>query len=145
MHLAPHRRPDRAAIGADVLLCSPYKFFGPHLGIAVDPPRPRRDVARRPRAARAEDPPGHRFETGTPSFEAFAGLVAAIDYLRDLGDGDLDAAYAAIRAHEEALCVRVLEGVAALPGVTLHGIADPARVAERTPTFSVTVAGRGPA
>ena len=144
VHLAPHRRPDRAAIGADVLLCSPYKFFGPHLGIASI----RRDLAETWPADRvrpaSEDPPGHRFETGTPSFEAFAGLVAAIDYLRDLGDGDLDAAYAAIRAHEDALCVRVLEGVAALPGVTLHGIADPARVAERTPTFSVTVAGRGP-
>jgi cysteine desulfurase family protein (TIGR01976 family) len=144
VHLAPHRRPDRAAIGADVLLCSPYKFFGPHLGIASI----RRDLAETWPADRvrpaAEDPPGHRFETGTPSFEAFAGLVAAIDYLRDLGDGDLDAAYAAIRAHEDALCVRMLEGVAALPGVTLHGIADPARVAERTPTFSVTVAGRGP-
>ena len=144
VHLAPHRRPDRAAIGADVLLCSPYKFFGPHLGIASI----RRDLAETWPADRvrpaSEDPPGHRFETGTPSFEAFAGLVAAIDYLRDLGSGDLDAAYAAIRAHEDALCVRVLEGVAALPGVTLHGIADPARVAERTPTFSVTVAGRGP-
>ncbi len=144
VHLAPHRRPDRAAIGADVLLCSPYKFFGPHLGIASI----RRDLAETWPADRvrpaAEDPPGHRFETGTPSFESLAGLVAAIDYLRELGGGDLDAAYAAIRAREEELCARALTGVAELPGVTLHGIADPARVAERTPTFSVTVAGRSP-
>jgi cysteine desulfurase family protein (TIGR01976 family) len=144
VHLAPHRRPDRAAIGADVLLCSPYKFFGPHLGIAAI----RRDLAASWPADRvrpaAEDPPGHRFETGTPSFESLAGLVAAIDYLRALGDGDLDAAYAAIRAREDALCARVLAGLADLPRVTLHGIADPARVAERTPTFSVTVEGRSP-
>jgi len=111
VHLAPHRRPDRAAIGADVLLCSPYKFFGPHLGIASI----RRDLAEAWPADRvrpaAQDPPGHRFETGTPSFESLAGLVAAIDYLRGLGDGDLDAAYAAIRAREEERCVRVLAGL----------------------------------
>jgi cysteine desulfurase family protein (TIGR01976 family) len=144
VHLAPHRRPDRAAAGVDVLLCSPYKFFGPHLGIASL----RRDLAvswpaDRVRPA-AQDPPGHRFETGTPSFEAIAGLVAAIDYLRGLGGGDLDAAYAAIREREEALCARMLTGLAALERVTLHGIADPGRVAERTPTFSVTVGGRTP-
>jgi cysteine desulfurase family protein (TIGR01976 family) len=144
VHLAPHRRPDRAAVGADVLLCSPYKFFGPHLGIASI----RRDLAEAWPADRvrpaAEDPPGHRFETGTPSFESLAGLVAAIDYLRELGDGELDRAYAAIRQREEELCVRALRGLAGLDRVTLHGIADPARVGERTPTFSVTVAGRTP-
>ncbi len=144
VHLAPHRRPDRAAVGADVLLCSPYKFFGPHLGIASI----RRDLAESWPADRvrpaAQDPPGHRFETGTPSFESLAGLVAAIEYLRGLGGGDLGAAYEAIRAREDALSVRVLEGLPELGHVTLHGIADPARVAERTPTFSVTVAGRTP-
>jgi selenocysteine lyase/cysteine desulfurase len=144
VHLAPHRRPDRAAIGADVLLCSPYKLFGPHLGIASI----RRDLAEgwpadRVRPA-AQDPPGHRFETGTPSFESLAGLVAAVDYVRDLGDGDLDAAYAAIREREEALTLRALEGFTAIGRVTLLGIADPARVGERTPTFSVTVDGRSP-
>jgi cysteine desulfurase family protein (TIGR01976 family) len=144
VHLAPHRRPDRAAIGADVLLCSPYKFFGPHAGIASI----RRDLAESLPADRvrpaAQDPPGHRFETGTPSFEALAGLVAAIDYLHGLGAGDLDQGYAAIREREDALCIRALEGFARLEHVTLHGIADPARVAERTPTFSVTVDGRTP-
>jgi cysteine desulfurase family protein (TIGR01976 family) len=144
VHLAPHRRPDRAAIGADVLLCSPYKFFGPHLGIASI----RRDLAESLPADRvrpaAQTPPGHRFETGTPSFESLAGLVAAIDYLHGIGEGDLERSYAAIREREDALCIRVLEGLAGLAHVTLHGIADPARVAERTPTFSVTVAGRTP-
>ena len=81
VHLAPHRRLDREALGADVLLCSPYKFFGPHLGLAAI----RRDLAEslpadRVRAADT-DPPGHRFETGTLSHEALAGTVAAIDYI----------------------------------------------------------------
>ena len=144
VHLAPHRRPDRAAVGADVLLCSPYKLFGPHLGIAAI----RRDLAESWPADRVrpspQDPPGHRFETGTPSFEALAGLVAAIGYVRTIGDGDLAAAYAAIREREESLAVRALRGLAELPGVELHGIADPARVAERTPTFCLTVEGRDP-
>jgi cysteine desulfurase family protein (TIGR01976 family) len=144
VHLAPHRRPDRAAFGADVLLWSPYKVFGPHLGVASI----RRDLAESWPADRvrpaSQQPAGHRFETGTPSFEALAGLVAAIGYLRGLGGGDLDAAYAAIRAREEELAVRTLTGLAGIPHVTLHGIADPARVAERTPTFCLTVEGRRP-
>ena len=143
VHYAPHRRPDRAALGLDVLLCSPYKFFGPHLGLAAI----RRDLAESWPADRvrpaSEDPPGHRFETGTPSFEALAGMVAAIEYLQSLGD-DLDDAYARIRAHEEALAVRVLERLAGIDGVTLHGIVDPARVAERTATFCFTVDGASP-
>jgi cysteine desulfurase family protein (TIGR01976 family) len=144
VHYAPHRRPDRRALGGDVLLCSPYKVFGPHLGIAAI----RRDLAETWPADRvrpaSEEPPGHRFETGTPSFEALAGLVAAVDYVAGLGSGDglegrLDAAYARIGAHEEALTRHVLERLGAIDGVTLHGIADPGRAGERTPTFCFTV------
>jgi cysteine desulfurase family protein (TIGR01976 family) len=144
VHFTPHRRPDRRATGVDVLLCSPYKFFGPHLGIASI----RRDLAETWPADRvrpaSEDPPGHRFETGTQSFEAFAGAVAAIDYLRELGDGDLDEAYARIRAHEDSLTRAVLDRLPAIEGVTLYGIADPARVSQRTPTFCFTVEGATP-
>jgi len=151
VHLAPHRRLDRTELGADVLLCSPYKFFGPHLGVAAI----RRDLAEslpadRVRAADAE-PPGHRFETGTLSHEALAGAVAAIDYLASLGGREgprptrLDAAFAAIRAHEEALTLRFLEAVDRLEGLRVHGITDPGRVGERTPTFLLEVAGSTPA
>jgi cysteine desulfurase family protein (TIGR01976 family) len=140
VHYAAHRRPDRAALGVDVLLCSPYKIFGPHLGIAAI----RRDLAATLPADRVrpalEDPPGHRFETGTQSFEALAGFAAAADYLRGLGDGDLDVAYAAIREHEEALARHALARLEELDHVTVHGLADPARVAERTPTFCLSVA-----
>jgi selenocysteine lyase/cysteine desulfurase len=97
-----------------------------------------------------EEPPGHRYETGTQSHEAIAGATAAIDYLASLGEGAdrrarLDDAYARIRAHEDALSERFLNGLPEHPGVRLWGIADPARVAERTPTFAVTVEGREPA
>ena len=143
VHLAPHRRPDRGALGIDVLLCSPYKFFGPHLGIAAI----RRDLAESLPADRVrpadEHPPGPRFETGTPSFEALAGMVAAIEYLESLGDG-LDDAYARIRAHEEDLATLVLERLNGIEAVTIHGIADPARVDERTATFCFTVDGTEP-
>ena len=142
VHYAPHRRLRRAEWAIDVLLCSPYKFFGPHLGIAAI----RRDLAESLPADRVrpaeEHPPGHRFETGTQSHEAIAGATAAIDYLRSLGGGDLDAAFAAIDAHESALSRRFLEG---LPeGIELYGIADPDRVAERTPTFCFNVPGLSP-
>jgi cysteine desulfurase family protein (TIGR01976 family) len=141
VHLAPHRRPDRAALGVDVLLCSPYKVFGPHLGLAAI----RRDLAETLPADRVRpaspSPPGHRFETGTTSFEALAGFTAAVGYLRGLGDGGLDAAYAAIGAHEEALIRRALDRLSEVDGVTVHG---PRGVADRTPTFCLTVEGRAP-
>ncbi len=144
VHLAPHRRIDRTAIGADLLLCSPYKFFGPHLGVAAIG----RDLAERLPAdrVRAADPhpPGHRFETGTLNHEALAGTIAAIDYLAGLtpAAGDLgprlDAAFAGIAAHESELSARFLGAIEGIEGLRLHGIADPERIAERTPTFLVS-------
>ena len=139
VHLAPHRRLRAGEIGLDVLLCSPYKFFGPHLGVAAIRPELAASLpADRVRPA-WQEPPGHRFETGTQSHEAIAGAVAAIDYLRSLGDGDLDTAFERIQGHETDLAKRFLAG---LPdGVTLYGI--PA-VEGRTPTFCFNVEGRPP-
>jgi cysteine desulfurase family protein (TIGR01976 family) len=139
VHMAPHRRLRARAVGIDVLLCSPYKFFGPHLGIAAIRP----DLAESLPADRVrpaeEDPPGHRFETGTQSHEAIAGATAAIEYLRELGGGDLDSAFALIEEHETRLTARFLSG---LPdGVTLYGIRTPEG---RTPTFCFNVDGRSP-
>jgi len=157
VHLAPHRRIDRGALRADVVLCSPYKVFGPHMGFAAV----RRDLAEAWPADRvrpaAETPPGHRFETGTLAHEALAGLVATVGYLEELGspratvDDDpgarrarLDVAFARIEVHERALAERALERFTAIPGLTLHGIAERERLAERTPTFCLTVAGVAP-
>jgi cysteine desulfurase family protein (TIGR01976 family) len=141
VHFAPHRRPDRRALGLDVLLCSPYKVFGPHLGLASLS----RELAETLPADRvrpaSEDPPGHRFETGTPSFEALAGFVAAVEYLESLGGGDLDAAYARIRSHEEEVSGHVLGRLSAIAGLTLFGGAG---VRDRTPTFCFTLDGVAP-
>lgn len=133
VHYAPHGPIDLRRFGVDVLLCSAYKFFGPHLGIACV----RREVGEgwRPYKVRpqADEPLGHRFETGTPPFELLAGLVAAVEYLESLG-------WEAITAHERALGERFLGG---LPEhVTLYG---PPTMEGRVPTFAFTVDGLAPA
>jgi cysteine desulfurase family protein (TIGR01976 family) len=148
VHLAPHRRVHRVDMGADVLLTSPYKYFGPHLGVAAV----RRDLAAKLPADRVrpagESPAGHRFETGTLCHEAVAGFVAAVDYLQSLGVSDatdrparLDSAYRRIAAHESALTRHTLERLNEVPGLTLYGIADPGRTDERTPTFCFNLEG----
>jgi cysteine desulfurase family protein (TIGR01976 family) len=129
VHYAPHGPIDVAAAGADVLLCSPYKFFGPHLGLAFV----RGELLERWRPYKVrpapDDPPGARLETGTAQHELLAGFVAAVEYVDSIG-------WDAIRAHERALGERFLAG---LPDrVTLHGLAT---ADGRTPTFAVTVPG----
>jgi len=145
VHLAPHRPLDAGPL--DVVFCSPYKFFGPHLGVMVS----RRDLLERVRPYKvrpAPDEPPDRWETGTQSHEALAGLIAAIEYLRGLVDGEgragIVSAMEAIREHEAALSARFLEGIARVPGVRLHGIGDPARSSERTPTFAIRVGEQHP-
>jgi cysteine desulfurase family protein (TIGR01976 family) len=112
VHYAPHGPIDVADWGVDVLICSPYKFFGPHLGVAFG----RRELldSWRPYKVRPapDEPPGHRFETGTLAHELLAGFVAAVDYIESLG-------WEPIQAHERALGERFLAG---LPdGVTVYG------------------------
>ena len=125
VHYAPHRRIDVQATGCDVLLCSPYKFFGPHLGMAwLRPELAAAWPAERVRPA-GDRPAGHRFETGTLSHEALAGFVAAVDYLRSLGGGDLDSAYAVIGEHEQELAAFFLGGLRELSGWRLLGVQDP--------------------
>jgi cysteine desulfurase family protein (TIGR01976 family) len=150
VHAAPHRALRFDELELDVLLCSPYKFFGPHLGIAAI----RRELAERWPAERvrpaAQVPAGHRFETGTLNHEALAGAVAAIDYIADLGGPGggrrerITAAFAAVGEHERALTLRFLDGAAAIAGVAVYGNTDRDRVAERTPTFLVRIAGANP-
>jgi cysteine desulfurase family protein (TIGR01976 family) len=150
VHLAPHRRLNRAALGADVLLTSAYKYFGPHLGVAAV----RSDLARTLPADRVrpanEMPAGHRFETGTLCHEAIAGFVAAIQYLESLGAKvddrrrRLDLAYSRIEAHESALTKHTLQRLTEIRGLQVYGIKDPARVHERTPTFCFNLDGWTP-
>jgi cysteine desulfurase family protein (TIGR01976 family) len=139
VHLAPHRRLRAREWGLDVLLCSPYKFFGPHLGVAAI----RSELAASLPADRVrpaeQTPPGHRFETGTQSHEAVAGAVAAVEYLRSLGDGSLDVAFERIQAHEDGLARRFLDGFP--EAAELYGLRT---VEGRTPTFCLNLPGQSP-
>lgn len=150
VHYAPHRLMDVAAWGCDVAVCSPYKFFGPHAGMMWGK---RETLTALPayRVRPAGDALPHRWMQGTSSFEAMAGTAAAIRYIASLsgvigaeGRAALAAAYRHIGGHEQALCRRLLAGLAHLP-VTVHGIADPDRVGERAPTVAFTHASRTPA
>ena len=148
VHLAQHRSIDLHALGADVVATSPYKYFGPHQGMAAV----RRELLAsltpyKLRAAPDENP--DRWESGTQSHEALAGTIAAIGYIAEVGGGDdrraaVRLGYDAFEAHERELARRFLEGVATIAGVRLIGIADPARVTERTPTFAIRVGDQHP-
>ena len=129
VHYAPHGPIDVRELGADVLLCSPYKFFGPHLGLFYG----RRDLLEswRPYKVRPapDEPIGARFETGTLSHEALAGFDAAVAYIESVG-------WEGIQAHERELGERLLAG---LPdAIRLHG---PPTMEGRVATFAVTVPG----
>jgi cysteine desulfurase family protein (TIGR01976 family) len=154
VHCAQHRAIGLHALGADIVASSPYKFFGPHMGMAGV----RREVleAWTPYKLRpASDANPDRWETGTQNHEGMAGTIAAIDYIADVGRrfGEpvddarrtgLEAGFARFEQHERALVVRFLEGIGRIPSIRLIGIADPGRVGERTPTFAVRLGDQHP-
>ena len=151
VHYAPHELIDVQALDCDFLACSAYKFFGPHLGMVYGKKEhlegftpykvePAKDVA-----------PG-RWETGTQSFEAMAGFIAAVDYIAaisELDDGhtrreNLTAAFAKTKQHEMALSEHFLTRLVNYPRIKLYGIDDFDRLNERTPTFALTFEGVEP-
>jgi cysteine desulfurase family protein (TIGR01976 family) len=149
VHLAPHRSIDVRALDVDLLFCSPYKFFGPHMGVMFG----RRALLDRlaPYKVRpALDESPDCWETGTKNHEALAGFVATIDYLARIGGdaGDrracLVAGMDAIRRAETRLSLAFLEGLGSLEGARLYGISDPERVDERTPTFALRLGEHHP-
>jgi cysteine desulfurase family protein (TIGR01976 family) len=149
VHYAPHGSIDVGALDCDFLACSPYKFFGPHMGCIYG----KRELLLRYQPYKVRPAPAYlpdRWETGTQIHEGLAGVTAAVDYLAELGRHScalplenrraaLLCAYRAIRQHEMALATRMIEGLIAIPGVRFYGIADPARFAERCPTVAVRV------
>jgi cysteine desulfurase family protein (TIGR01976 family) len=160
VHYVPHAPIDVQSLGCDWLACSTYKFFGPHMGAlygryALLEALPAYKV--RP----AHDEPPHKLETGTLSFEALAGVEAAVDYLASVGRRygaeyrgtfpgfggrplEVRAGMAAIRAYETGLCHHLVDGLRRIPGLQIYGITDPDRFGQRVPTVSFTLEGRSP-
>jgi cysteine desulfurase family protein (TIGR01976 family) len=145
VHFSAHRLNDVAALGADFVVASAYKFFGPHTGILWG----RAEHLERLDAYKVVPAPSSgpgKWETGTQAFESLVGVTAAVDYLAGLGTGGsrrdrLESAFGAIRSHEDALSRRFMAGAAEIPGLTIHGPGDgEARVS----TFAVTLDGRSP-
>jgi cysteine desulfurase family protein (TIGR01976 family) len=134
VHLAPHRPVDVATLGCDALVTSPYKWYGPHAGVLWLSPELRTGLT--PYKVRpAPDAPPERWETGTPAYEAIAATAAAADFLRTEG-------LESIGASEQAVFTPLLDGLLALPHVTVHGPRD---LVDRTPTVCFSVAGHSAA
>ncbi|MGW4500916.1 cysteine desulfurase-like protein [Micromonospora sp. NPDC004336] len=145
VHSVPHGPTDLAALGADFLVTSAYKWSGPHLAAMVADPATWEGL-RPAKLLPSSDAVPERFEYGTPSFPLLAGVAAAVDHLAGLDPAAtgsrrerLRAGLAAARAHEESLLDRLLTGLAALPAVRVLG--SPAR---RCPTVSFRLAGLSP-
>jgi cysteine desulfurase family protein (TIGR01976 family) len=147
----PHVVSDVAALGCDLLVCSPYKFFGPHQGVLWG----RAELLERLRPYKvrpaADRPAARAFETGTPSFEAQAAVIGTIDYFDKLGarfapNADtrverLRSAFHGFHAYEEQLSRRLLDGLCAIDAIKLWG---PQTTDGRVPTFGITIANRHP-
>ena len=142
VHLAAHAKLDFRALGCDLLACSPYKFYGPHVGVLAG----RRELLAKldvPRLPPAGNEPPERLETGTLCHEGIVGAGATVDFLASLGTGvdrpaRLRDAFEAIHRRSEALFSRAWNGLASLPGVRLFG---PPPGAPRTPTLAFVVEG----
>ncbi len=155
VHAAPHIPIDVTALDTDFLVCSPYKFFGPHLGLLYGK-RERLEQLASYKVRPAPDHAPGKWETGTLPGESIAGLLGTFEYLEWLGRepggaGDAAtrreafvAALAAIRETEHGLALTALETLSAVPGLHLRGIVDPDRFDERVPTFAFTLDGHSP-
>jgi len=153
VHYAPHGPIDVRALDCDFLVCSTYKFFGPHMGVLYG----KREQLKRlhPYKVRAlTNNSPFRWEWGTLNHECIAGITASVEYLADLGRrmdpsvqtrrAALLAAYGAIQHHERSLAEHLIRGLLAIPGLKLYGISDPKRFNQRCPTIAVRIEGRPP-
>ena len=147
----PHVPVDVAALGCDLLVCSPYKMFGPHQGVLWARDGVLDGVAAYKVRPACDTPAARRFETGTPSFEGQAATLGMVEYLERLG-GEVDpgansrrarlvAAMTACVAYERDLGGRLLAGLRNVEGLKLYG---PPTMAGRVPTFAFTLAGHHP-
>jgi cysteine desulfurase family protein (TIGR01976 family) len=174
VHYAPHGLIDVAALDCDFLVCSTYKFFGPHMGVLYG----KREHLQRFRPYKVRPNTNaipNCWEWGTLNHECIAGIEACVEYIADLGRksraslkgpfdsaqgrqlgrlspraeltdrrGAIESAYAIIHEHEHALLERMISGLKAIPGLKIYGITDPARSNDRCPTFAVRIEGHSP-
>ena len=154
---APHLPIDVQEIGCDFLLCSAYKFYGPHLGIMWG----REDLLNELPAYKlrpVKDKAPDRWEAGTPAYESYMGLCACLAYWEMIGEkyGDADLpqyegrrlkmkqGMLAVQAYERGLTARLIEGLKAIKGVTIAGITDSERYDWRVPTVALVKEGKSP-
>jgi cysteine desulfurase family protein (TIGR01976 family) len=165
VHYGPHGLIDVAALDCDFLVCSTYKFFGPHMGVLFG----KREHLQRLRPYKVRplvDTIPYRWEWGTLNHECIAGIAACVDYIADIGRHEscrdsrlgfpssearslsrreaIEAAYAAFHEHERALLERLITGLNKIPAAKIYGITDPARFNERCATIAVRIEGHTP-
>jgi cysteine desulfurase family protein (TIGR01976 family) len=153
VHFAPHGLIDVKELDCDFLVCSTYKFFGPHMGVLYGKKQHLRNF--RPYKVRpCTDLIPERWETGTQVHELIAGIGAAVDYIAGVGQHSvptvrtrreaLAAAYRTTVAHERRLITRLIEGLQNIQGVRIYGITDPKRFEERCSTVSFRIGDHNP-
>ncbi len=153
VHYGPHGLIDVAALDCDFLVCSTYKFFGPHMGVLYG----KREHLKRLRPYKLRpntDSIPNCWEWGTLNHECIAGIKACVDYWEELGRhakpaittrrAAILAAHEAIHEHERALMEKMIAGLLAIPGLKLYGISDRQRLENRCATFAVRIEGRSP-
>jgi cysteine desulfurase family protein (TIGR01976 family) len=145
VHAAPHIPIDRDAIGADVLICSAYKFFGPHVGVTAV----KRDLLEAMSVYKVEPAPGYipdKLETGTQNHEGIAGVKGALDFITSLGNGSsprerLFSGMRAVEEYEADLAARFRAALREIPGLKLYAAPDGVR---KTPTIAFRIEGHTP-
>jgi cysteine desulfurase family protein (TIGR01976 family) len=153
VHFAPHGLIDVKTLDCDFLVCSPYKFFGPHMG-ALYGKRQHLQSFRPYKVRPCSDQLPDRWESGTQIHELIAGIGAAVEYLAELGRHSdpgantrreaIAAAYRATVAHETEIIWRLISGLQSIPGAHVYGITDPQRSAERCSTLSLRLGNHHP-
>ncbi len=145
VQFAPHDIVDVKSIGCDFLVCSAYKFYGPHLGVLWGRKNVLNDLPADCVACTVQHP-NAKFERGTPQYELHASLNGCLDYFEDLGQllrpetngtAAIHAALEAAKLHEDTLCERLVSGLKDIPGVSIFGISDPSKMKFRVPTVSL--------
>jgi cysteine desulfurase family protein (TIGR01976 family) len=149
VHYAPHGPIDVQALDCDFLVCSAYKFFGPHVGVLYG----KHDLLDRLPAykVRPADPrPPHKFETGTQNHEGIAGTLAAVEYLASLS-GDrgprrerILTGMKLIQEYERSLLGHLINGLQRIRGLRIYGITEPERLDQRVPTVAFRMEGLPP-